>query len=699
MHSLTLTDAVNLYNSELSDLFNKHCPVKLKQYRKIHDKSRWFNSSLHQLKRTKRKLERRFKKHPSIINKEALKVLKNRYNYELKRTRNEYNLGKINNCYGDSKKFYQTVNTLTGRRKDRAIPSCKDKRQTAENMANFFTSKINDIRKNIVSNDYVFNYSEHDDRSIPVLSEFYPVELNYLTKLVFNMKNKNCKLDPIPTFIVKKYFSLLSHSILYIVNEAIKTQQFPDVLKHSIVTPIIKNINNDFENYKNYRPISNNSFLSKVLEKVLCNQLAEYLENNKLHADCQSAYRKHHSCETSMMKLISDIQQSNIDKNHVSLVSLDCSSAFDTIDQDLLLSKLEGSFYIKEKAINLIKDYFTNRTFSIDVDNKFSSPQPLVYGVPQGSLLGPIFYIAYTKEIEKIVKYHGMKLQMYADDTQIYYPFTDQQLINAEHKINECLKEIKCWMDKNYLKINPNKTIVKLFSTNMQSMALINSFKLLFDSNFLSPSASISVLGISLDSKTSLSSFVDKTARKCNLILRNLRNIKDSLSFNVRVTLISCLVLANLDYCNVLLACSTNTLLLPLKNVLHRSVRFIYNLRKFDHISPFLFKLHFLPIKFRIKFKLSLIAYKIINKMSPVYLQNDFYLFQATTTMNLRPGSGRDNLMFHLSNEQAKKNTIQTKLIVEWNRLPINIRQITSIPSFKTELKTFYFKEAFAQFL
>ena len=85
--------------------------------------------------------------------------------------------------------------------------------------------------------------------------------------------------------------------------------------------------------------------------------------------------------------------------------------------------------------------------------------------------------------------------------------------------------------------------------------------------------------------------------------------------------------------------------------------------------------------------------------MSPVYLQNDFYLFQATTTMNLRPGSGRDNLMFHLSNEQAKKNTIQTKLIVEWNRLPINIRQITSIQSFKTELKTFYFKEAFAQFL
>lgn len=107
--SLSLEDSLSLYNSELSALFNKHCPIKLKRYRPMHDKSRWFNSDLKTFKRKKRKLERLYRKNPSQANKESYHIERNKYNKELKLVRSQYNLSKILDCKSDTKKFYKTI--------------------------------------------------------------------------------------------------------------------------------------------------------------------------------------------------------------------------------------------------------------------------------------------------------------------------------------------------------------------------------------------------------------------------------------------------------------------------------------------------------------------------------------------------------------------------------------------------------------
>ena len=194
-------------------------------------------------------------------------------------------------------------------------------------------------------------------------------------------------------------------------------------------------------------------------------------------------------------------------------------------------------------------------------------------------------------------------------------------------------------------------------------------------------------------------SFISAKAQKCNFILRNLTNLKECLTFNSKVTLVTNLILSSLDYCNCVLAWATDEAIKPLTLALNRSVRFIFKLKRRDHITEYLYKLHFLPIRHRIKFKLCIMAFKVVNGLSPGYLIDEFKMFEATTTANLRVGVGRDNRMFDCTLAQRRQKTIKTKLILDWNDLPYEMRKETSIEIFKSKLKTYYFRKAFKDIL
>ena len=131
---------------------------------------------------------------------------------------------------------------------------------------------------------------------------------------------------------------------------------------------------------------------------------------------------------------------------------------------------------------------------------------------------------------------------------------------------------------------------------------------------------------------------------------------------------------------------------------MNRATRFIFDLKKRDHTSPFLFKLHFLPIKYRIQFKLCLIAFKIVSGVSPAYLSEDYELFKPTTTINLRDARGRDIHMLKYPEMKFENQSLYSKLAFHWNRLPFSIRTIQSLGEFKSKLKTHLFKIAYPQF-
>ena len=171
-----------------------------------------------------------------------------------------------------------------------------------------------------------------------------------------------------------------------------------------------------FTIFKNYRPVSNIPFISKVLEKVAVKRLTNHLDINGLQEDYQSAYKLMHSTETALLKVKHDISSALDRHNSVLFVMLDLSAAFDTIDQNQLWGLLRDEYGITGNALSWFSTYLEDRTQRVQVETTTSDHVPLKCGVPQGSVLGPVIFTIYTAPIQRIICKHGVKHHKYADD-------------------------------------------------------------------------------------------------------------------------------------------------------------------------------------------------------------------------------------------------------------------------------------------
>ena len=196
----------------------------------------------------------------------------------------------------------------------------------------------------------------------------------------------------------------------------------PAVMKHAVVTPLLKKSDLNPEILSNYRPISNLSFISQLLEKYVALQIQQYMNANDLFDVFQSAYRLAHSCETALVRIKDDILHSLDNRNTVILVLLDLSAAFDTVDHRLLLDKLH-EIGIRDNAHRWIQSNLSQRTQAVKVDNVTSRSVDLCFGVPQGSMLGPLFFTSYCMGLNHVFELHQLCYHMYADNTQLYVEF------------------------------------------------------------------------------------------------------------------------------------------------------------------------------------------------------------------------------------------------------------------------------------
>ena len=195
------------------------------------------------------------------------------------------------------------------------------------------------------------------------------------------------------------------------------------------------------------------------------------MTDNELFPVLQSAYRKGHSTETALLRVVNDIL-SNMNKEHVSiLVLLDLSGAFDTIDHAILLCRLDTSFGITDAALAWFSSYLSGRSQRVLVNGERSDWHLLPFGVPQGSCLGPLLFSAYASKLFEIIKLYLPNAHTFADDTQLYLYFNpDNSLDEAEavHAMEQCIGAIRAWMQADKLKLNENKTEVMLIGTRQQ---------------------------------------------------------------------------------------------------------------------------------------------------------------------------------------------------------------------------------------
>ena len=365
---------------------------------------------------------------------------------------------------------------------------------------------------------------------MPVNSHFEMATEEEICNIVSRASLATCDLDPIPSSFIKDNIDVLAPAIRDIVNLSLKSGDCPAPLKKAVVVPLLKRKGLDTETLKNYRPVSNLSFISKIVEQVVAKRLRDHLSSNELWGKTQSAYRAFHSTETALLRVQNDIFSCMDKKKLMALVMLDLSAAFDTIDHNILLRRLESRFGIKGVALQWIKSYLSQRKQSVKFGNTISDPIELFFGVPKGSVLGPLFFSLYISPMSDIAESHSIGHMFYADDLQLY------TTVNPRHDnhvglaiLESCINNIKDWMQVNFLKINDSKTEFVMFGSK-HNLSHSENRNIKVGNHQIATVETVHNLGAQMDKHLSMDSFIQAKSKSITFQLRTLRRIRKFLT-------------------------------------------------------------------------------------------------------------------------------------------------------------------------
>ena len=634
----------------------------------------WWNSTIQQLKSTCHHFETIWKMSHSTHDLQILRSATNHYHSAIIKAKKIYNASLISSNLDNPKKLWNTINNLLHRKPSSSLPTSIT--SLSQSFATFFSDKITKLRNHITSNPTSISPHFPPPTKPPNFSFFHPATTEEISNIISNSPATSCELDPIPTSLLKLCKSALLPTITNIINESLSTGIFPNQFKNCSVKPLLKKSNLDKENLSNYRPISNLSFISKLTERIVKNRLTNYLSENNLLNSFQSAYTKFHSTETTLLYVHDYIIKSIAQQQITGLCLLDLSAAFDTIDHTILLHRLSSWFGINGTALSWIKSYLSSRSFSININNTISSQTQLLYGVPQGSVLGPLLFILYTTPLSSIISQSPVNHKLYADDTQLFISFCAKEFDQNIKLLEQTISNISAWMASNFLSLNPTKTEFLLLGLPAQLAKINNPTLTVSSDTTLKPVSHARNLGVIFDSHLSFHDHISLISKSCFAHIRDLRRIRNTLNHTTACTIATSLIHSKLDYCNSLFLNISKEQINRLQLVQNSAARAVTKIPKYYHITPVLKSLHWLKINERIHYKILSLTYKCLQFNNPTSLRN--LLIILNTGYNSR-SSNVVTLKRHSNPSKTNWLKITDRSFfhyapILWNNLPENLR-------------------------
>ena len=522
----------------------------------------------------------------------------------------------------------------------------------------------------------VINFTPKSETGL-VFHETTPAEI---VMILNNLKTKTAVgYDEIPTKILKDLKEEISTSISMLINKSLSTSIFPEALKHAIIRPIYKNKGSANEP-KSYRPISILSALSKVFERVASNRIVDYLEKNKKLYASQHAYRKFHSTTTSLVELTEFLYEEIENKRIPAVISTDLSKAFDTVSHDLLLAKLEIMGFHKNTT-TWLKSYLKSRSQVTKLGNVSSDVGSVISGVPQGSILGPILFIAFTADFAAALP--DCKVVVYADDAAILTSATTLPLLKK--KVEDSIHLAQVWYNNNGLLINADKSEVMVMKDkrkleievkNKNSTTTINSV------------SQLKVLGVTIDSQLTWMPHISKVRARTTNAIRMISRTRSILPLATRRLLVDALVVPHFNYSDILYdGCSAEG-----SNAIQRQQNFaaksLLGKRKFDSATEARNKLQWIDLKQRRKVHLGVFFHKAVNGRNSHHSIQMVQQRLATHSHYTRcKRAGHLNSVTHRTAIYEK--SVFNRGVKVWNSVPELIKD-KETTSFKTTLQRLY---------
>jgi hypothetical protein len=491
---------------------------------------------------------------------------------------------KFSNSLNDSKETWRNINLLI---KKQTCQHDQDYFSHEENIlkdpneiANAFNSFYVNIGKNIANSVQAPTTHSNIMPSVNQTNSLYltpSTEIEVL-QIIDKMKPKtSCGHDNISVKLIKQTSLAIITPLTYIINLSLGNGSVPENMKFAKVLPIFKN--GDKDQIKNYRPISLLPSFSKILEKVIHRRLFKFLTNNNLLFASQYGFRKNYSTELGILEFQNRIITHIRNKNSCLGLFLDLSKAFDSLQHNILLSKLEH-YGIRGIALNWFRSYLSNRSQSVNFLNASSQSLKIDCGVPQGSVLGPLLFLIYVNDLPNCST--SGEFIIYADDTNII--FTHKDKAKLLENINKEISHIANWFNCNKLSINTDKTNFMLFKDN--NMNECSALAVKINGCTINRTNKVKFLGVEIQSDLSWNAHCNTKANKMSQSLAVLSKVKHLLPKSAMLSIYHSLIESHINYSILSWGKTCQRQINRVRTIQKRAVRIICKQRYNSHTDP-----------------------------------------------------------------------------------------------------------------
>ena len=645
----------------------------------------WMTENLIRSCRKKSRLLKIYKKTGAAVARNKYVKYKNTLKQALRHEEKYYYEQQFQAVASDARKTWKIINSLLNKQTNKKLShifqsnniTTTDKTVIVKMFNEFFVNLGPDLAKKIAP-------SKRNKllEGIPHIKEcmaLSPTDANEVANMILSLKNTaSCGSDQISVAAIKTISNIISPLLSALINHSMDKGIFPDALKIAKILAIYKS--GDKTLISNYRPISLLTVFSKVYEKIIQRRLDGFLTKHKVLYDMQFGFRKNHSTQHALVTF-TDYVTSALDKNQIALsIFIDLSKAFDTINHNILLKKLEY-YGVRGLANDLIKSYLTNRQQYVEIENHPSDLMSITCGVPQGSILGPLLFLIYVNDMHTCSSI--LKFFLFADDTTILLSSDDINfLINT---INTELLKLADWFALNKLSLNVSKTNFIVF--NNQNIEASKFIIHLSGSN-ISRVNSTKFLGVEIDEKLSWKKHTESVERKLSSALFLIRKIRYKINCKTAQNLYDSLILPHISYCILIWGNGYKSVTSNILKLQKRALRLCYNKNslKSDNLFPKnklmlhnLYNLKVAEIVHRYFYTPSLLPVCVLALFEKIA---DIHGYQTRSLDNLC-------LFTNLSRLNIRKSSLKISAPAIWNKIPPSIRHLNSFCLFKKNIKSY----------
>ena len=681
--------ALNNFNDHFMPLVEKYAPLKKFTVRNI--STPWIDNEIkkHMVECDQAKLTAIRSGYKSDW--QVYRKLRNFVTKLNKKKKKLYYITKINNINNDSKTLWNILNNLMGKT-IRPTPSFLELDgnfltkpvEIANHLNKYFKRKIDNLRNNMLPIDNDLSYVSIKNKIMENKKckfEFDTVSVMDVEIMLKKCKDKPAGVDDLDGKLLEPVADLIAPPICHIINQSLKEGLCPEKWKIAKITPLSKNVKLPLSG-PNSRPISLLPVLSKIMERVVYDQIKFYFSANNLNTDYQHAYREGHSTATALTQMTDDWLKEIEQKNLVGAVLLDFTAAFDIIDHGILLKKLE-CYGFTESAILWMKSYLTNRKQQVYFNGSYSEVGEISCGVPQGSCLGPLLYTIFTNDLPLVLE--RASISMYADDSTIYVAALSP--LELSRTLNPELQSVVEWIQKNKLVLNVSKTTSMVMGSHhtLQDQPVLN---LCINKLSIQQVQETKLLGVILDNKLSWTKQINNTITKMGRAISIIKRCASFMPNSITKLLIQSLVLSNLDYCTVVWSNATMEKIIKLQKVQNRAARIALHCDFRTNVVIMHTCLGWLSVKKRLFYSLIVFFRNILITTKPSILYNTISFSSDRHHYSTRHVT-RGNFTLPKARTNAIKRTVIYRAMQEWNALPVHITHENSKNTFKRLLKLY----------